>query len=392
MVALGLAACLFSEGARQAFASTYLTSFMFFASLVLGSLFLVILHHLFDACWMVPLRRFLEHISCQIPALAILFVPVALLACFGGIYSWSHTQDHSWHLKWFLYNPISYLAVSALLLLLWRWLAGSLRRESLLQDRDGAARCTHRMRRYAAGGIFLFALSLTGAAFFFMKSLEHQWFSTMYGVYYFAGSVWTTLATAYLIALALERAGHLKGVIRPSTYKDLGTLFFAFTVFYAYIAFSQYFLIWNADIPEETYWFVKRDQGAWHNVGLLIIFGHFFLPFLALLRIDAKSCLPVMIPLCLWAWAMHYADMAFNVMPAVGLPSGAGLQLLALLFALGSICFMGGLLARFFLRDLAAHSPYPRRDPRMAEALGVYVEPLSEAARRREEEKGGALR
>ena len=390
LVLVGIVAGFFSPEAGRAFASAYLTAFMFFTSLVLGSLFLVILHHLFDSQWLVPLRRFLEHIACQVPVLAILFVPVAGLALFGDIYSWTHVHDHSWHIKRFLYNRFTFILVSAALLGLWWWLGNALRGQSLLQDRDGAASRTRRMRFHSALGIFLFALSLTLASIFWMKSLEHQWFSTMYGVYYFAGSVWVTLATAWLVTLALTRTGHLSGVVRESTFKDLGTLFFAFTVFYAYIHFSQYFLIWNADIPEETYWYAKRDQGVWHNVGLLLIFGKFFVFFLALLRIDAKKSLTVMIPLCLWAWVMHYADMAFNVMPAVTLPESGGWQFLALVLCLGSMAFMGGLMARGFLRDLRSHPPYPLRDPRIAETLGVYVRPLSETSAASEGKEAGA--
>src|SRR6185295_12013556 len=119
-----------------------------------------------------------------------------------------------------------------------------------------------------------------------VKALEHQWFSTMYGVYYFAASIWTTLATVYVITLVLKRTGPLSAVVHRRQFHDLGMLMLTFTVFYAYIHFSQYFLIWNASMPEETFWYVKRERGSWWDIGLLIVFGHFLLPFLALLRID----------------------------------------------------------------------------------------------------------
>ena len=150
-----------------------------------------------------------------------------------------------------------------------------------------------------------------------MKALEYQWFSTMYGVYYFAGSVWVTLATLYVLTLVLQRAGRLSGVVHNRTFHDIGVLFFAFTVFYAYIAFSQYFLIWNAAMPEETFWYVQREKGSWWDIGMLMIFGHFLFPFLLMLRIDTKLNLAVMIPLCIWAWLMHFCDMSFNIMPVL---------------------------------------------------------------------------
>src|SRR6185295_412173 len=176
----------------------------------------------------------------------------------------------------------------------WIWLSYSLRKWSLEQDKTGdkddARRvlCTRKMRVHSAYGIYAFSFTLTLAVIMWMKALEHQWFSTMYGVYYFAGSVWVALATLYVITVVLKKAGPLSGVVHTRQFHDIGVLWLAFTVFYAYIHFSQYFLIYNANIPEETYYYVKREAGTWRQIGFLLIFGHFVLPFLLLLRIDAK--------------------------------------------------------------------------------------------------------
>jgi hypothetical protein len=188
----------------------------------------------------------------------------------------------------------------------------------------------------------------------------------MYGVYYFAASVWTFLATLYVIGLVLRAAGPLAPVLRHHHFKDLGTLLFAFTVFYAYIHFSQYFLIWNAAIPEETFWYVKREAGSWWQIGMVLIFGHFAIPFLALLRIDAKMSLPLMIPLCAWAWIMHYCDMSFNIMPVIS-PGGFNPSL----YDVGCFAFIGGILATVFLKYFRQHAPYPVKDPRLGESLGL---------------------
>jgi hypothetical protein len=363
------------------FGYSYLTAFMFFLSLSLGALFLVIMHHLFDSQWMVPLRRVWEHLAWLFPVLGVLFVPIALNALLASpehyIYRWMALDphaDHALHVKHVLFNKPVWLAVSAGLFVLWSLLAWQLRRHSLRQDETGAAAETFAMRRWSAAGIFLFAISLTLGAIFWMKSLQHQWFSTMYGVYYFAGSVWVTLATTYLLALKLKQAGPLQAVVQTKTFHDTGVLFFAFTVFYAYIAFSQYFLIWNAAIPEETFWYVQREQGTWWDLGLIILFGHFFLPFLALLRIDAKLSLQVMVPMCVWAWLMHYADMTFNIKPVLN-PDGLRVHWLDV----AAFAFMAGVLGMVFLRYFQAHPPYPQRDPRIAETMGVYVPPAQAA-------------
>ncbi len=355
------------------FGYSYLTAFMFYLSLCLGSLVLVLFHHLFDAGWSVPIRRFLEHMAFQLPLMGLLFVPVLALSTY--IYPWMTMDppDHALLTKAILFNPKMFYIVAVVLFAVWTWLTWNLRRYSLMQDKTGDPRCTVMLRRYSAGGIWIFALSLTFAAIFWMKSLQHQFFSTMYGVYYFAGSTWTTLATAYLIMIVLSR-GPLKHVIFKRQIHDLGTVFFAFTVFYAYIHFSQYFLIWNAAIPEETFWYVLREKGSWEALGYTIIFGHFLLPFLLLLRIDFKLKMAVMFPLVVWAWIMHYMDVTYNIMPVL-YPNGLHLTIWDPL----CVVFFGAILFWNVKRMYLAHPPYPLKDPRLKEAVTWHEEPETEA-------------
>jgi len=361
---------------QKQFAFSWLLAFMFYLSIMLGALFLVILHHIFDAQWSVPIRRITEHLSCSAPVMAVLFVPILFNALFAGpdkaLFAWMHadaSHDHALYAKKALFNKPTWVVVSILLFVVWHYLTTGLRKASLEQDRTGAASCTHRMRFLSALGIFLFAVTLTLGAILWMKSLQWQWFSTMYGVYYFAGSVWLTLGTVYVITIHLARGhGPLSSVVQPVTFHDIGKLFFAFTVFYAYIAFSQYFLIWNAHIPEETFWYVLREKGSWWSIGMLMIFGHFFLPFLLLLRIDTKMSFTVMLPLAIWAWLMHFCDLSFNIMPVMH-PDGFVVHWLDL----ACMALMGGVLATWFIRNFNAHPPFPQKDPRMAECLGIHL-------------------
>jgi hypothetical protein len=353
------------------FGFSWLLAFMFYLSIGLGALFLVLVHHLFDAGWSVAIRRFCEHISTLLfPCMALLFVPLAFLA--PRLYQWMHESpaaDHALKSKLPVFTRPGFYLVSALCFLVWWVFSRRLRFWSLKQDQTGEAACTHRMRFYSAIGIFLFALTLTFGAIMWMMALQHQWFSTMYGVYYFAGSVWTTLATAYVITMVLDRLGVLSEVLHEHQYYFIGSLLLAFTVFYAYIAFSQYFIIWNGNMPEETFWYVLREKGTWWYVGLIIIFGHFFIPFLALLRIDVKSNFRIMMAVCVWAWLMHWVDLSFNIMP-VARPEGFPWQWLWLSF--GCWAFMGGLLTLLFLSKHAKYPPYPIKDPRLIEAMGFF--------------------
>ena len=356
---------------REHFAYAWLLSFMFFLSLSLGALFLVMAHHLFDAGWSVAIRRFCEHIaSLLFPTLALLFIPIALLA--RTIYPWmnrSPETDHAIAAKLPLFTAPMFYVTAAACFLIWWLLSNRLRYWSLQQDKTGDAKPTYRMRFYSGFGIILFALTLTLACIMWMKALQYQWFSTMYGVYYFAGSVWTTLATAYVITMILDRQGVLTEVLHEHQYYFIGSLLFAFTVFYAYIHFAQYFIIWNGNMPEETFWYVVREQGTWWYIGMVIIFGHFFVPFLALLRIDVKHVFSFMFPLCLWAWLMHWIDLSFNIMP-IPYPNGFPWQWLWL--HAGCAAFMGGVQSMVFLKQYASHPPFPIKDPRLIEAMGFY--------------------
>jgi hypothetical protein len=352
----------------QQFGYSYLLAFMFFLSIALGGLFYTLLHHLFDASWSVATRRLTEHLAWLLPFMFVLWLPLAVLA--PTIYKWMSVnplEDHALYAKRTIFNKTGFYAVSLGLFAVWTWLVWNLRKNSLEQDKTGAAINTIKMRFHSGYGIFAFAFTLTGAAIFWVMAIEWQWYSTMYGVYYFAESAWTTAATLYVITLLLARAGPLRAVVTRNTMHCIGLVWFAFTVFYAYIHFSQYFLQWNANLPEETFWYVQREQGTWKQIGLLLIFGHFALPFVTLLRIDAKLNPTVMIPLAVWVWLMHYCDMSFNIMPIIH-KSGFVLSWMDL----ACLMLVGGVLAEVFIRYFKAHPPYPIKDPRLGECVGAH--------------------
>jgi hypothetical protein len=365
---LGIAISYKGGGVNFLFA--YLVAFMFILSLGAGSLLMVIIHHLFDAGWSVAIRRTCENLAYSVfSILPVLFLPIAIFRT--KIYPWMTMDppDHALHAKHAVFNTPGFFIVSVLFLAVAWFLSYRLRGLSLNQDQDGAAHWTLKMRVTSCIGIFAFAFTFTFAAIMWMKALQHQWFSTMYGVHYFAGSMWLTLTTIYVITMLLDRQRVISKVMHEHQYYFLGTLIFAFTVFYAYVTFSQYFIIWNANMPEETFYYVIREKGSWFFISLVIIFGHFFLPFLVLLRIDVKSNFSIMVPVAIWAWLMHFVDMTWNVMPVHftdGFPVGWAAIALAL------VAFMAGLLAIVFLKKFNSTPPFPQKDPRLIEAMGLY--------------------
>ena len=359
------------------FGFSWLLAFMFFLSICLGSLGMVMLHHLFDASWSVPIRRVCEQIAFLLPVMAVLFIPIAILA--PKMYPWmqmiqTHTEGHSLRAKHPLFTFGGYYIVVVVCFAVWSLLSYKLRFWSLQQDQTGSVLCTRQMRRYSAAGIFAFGFTLTFAAIMWMKALFEEWFSTMYGVWYFAASMWTTIFTIYFITALLKRQGPLREVATDKTFYFIGSLMFAFTVFYAYVTFFQYFIIWNANIPEETFWFTVREKGSWWGIGMVIIFGHFFTPFLLLLRIDWKVRAQwLMIFLGIWAWIMNFCDLSFNIMPVLH-PNGFVLHWLDL----ACFAFFAGLLIKIFIKRLNASPMVPQQDPRFAEAMDIYVAPDSQ--------------
>lgn len=370
---LGIATA--GSGHRSAqFAFSLLVVFSFYTSLVVGSLFLVIIHHLVDASWSVPVRRICESMSVQAVWLFPLWIVIYLFR--KSIYPWfaiDPQMDSVLAAKSWLFNGLIWPLASLAIIGSWYYFSTKLRFWSLRQDETGSVECTYKMRMLSYTGVVVaIVLGVTFGAILWYKGIMYQWFSTMYGVWYFASSVWLTVATVYTVAAALKATGPLKDVATDKTFYFLGSLFFAFTVFYAYVTFSQYFIIWNANVPEETFWYVLREKGSWFQVSMVIIFGHFFLPFLALLRIDVKLKPRFIIPLAAWAWLMHYFDMQFNIMPQLH-PDGFHLAFLDI----GLFLLVGGWMTNRFISTLYSAPVYPQRDPRIAEAMDVYVAPAT---------------
>ena len=354
------------------FGCSWLLAFMFFLSLTLGALFLVMIHHLSDAGWSVAIRRVCEHIAALLfPWLAVLFLPVAFFA--KHIYSWMtiavpHTNN-SLSAKWPVFTMPGFYITSAVFFGIWWLLSSRLLYWSLRQDETGDALCTHQMRFNSGWGIVAFALTLTFSGVLWMQAVQYQWFSAVYGVYLFASYAWAALAAVYVITVLLQRQRILDRVLHNNQFYFLGLLFFAFTIFQAYNEFAQYFVVWNANMPGETFWYLIRENGSWWWVGLLLIFGHFLLPFFVLLPVKAKTDFKIMLPVCAWALAMNFLDLAFNILPATH-PDGYPFQWLWL--QLGCLAFMGGLLSWVFLKNFNRHAPFPQKDPRLLEAMGIH--------------------
>ncbi len=363
VAALALGA-LSGQGWRGFFFA-YLHAWAFFASIALGALFFVMLQHLTNAGWSVVVRRLAEAMASTLPLLALLFVPIAV--GLGELYHWSHADAVAADplLQWksgYLNTPF-FLIRCALYLGVWVWLARFFVGRSLAQDTSGDVAHTLAMRRRAAPAMFLFAFTVTFAAFDLLMSLDPHWYSTMLGVYYFAGAAVGFFASLILFSYLVQRAGFLRRAITREHYHDLGKLLFAFTVFWAYISFSQFMLMWYANIPEETLFYLHRQEHGWGWAGLALVFGHFLLPFLALLSRGPKRRKGALAVAAGWLLIMHWLDLYWFVIPVQS--EHATLNWASLALAVG----LAGALMASMLHRVRATSLVPERDPRLMESL-----------------------
>lgn len=390
-IGLTLAGLVVPGVSPSAVALSWLVGVTYWTAIAIGMLMMVMIHHIFDASWSVVIRRQWEHGLSAFKWLGVLFSPL-LIASFvyrrDIVWPWlnleremhgGHTVGHDplYLKKSGFLSPEMLVAMTLLFFVIWIWLSARLRKASFAQDGDGDISWTHRNRKTAAFGLPLGALSLSFAAIYWVKSLEYHWFSTMYGVWFFANCVRGALCMGVLIMVWLWNRGDYKGILNNNHFHSIGQLMLAFTVFWAYVTFSQYFLIWNANVPEETFWYNLRElnhdgsTNQWWYVGLVLLFGHFFLPFFALLSYRFKITKPIIRRIALWVLTVILIDICYNVLPVLKDSHGNSLPFLSLnlLWVLTSVVGVGGVCVWAYLRSFPGTKLIPIRDPRIGESL-----------------------
>ena len=370
----GGALALYMDNGIQRFMQSYLLAFSFFLTLTLGALFFVLITLLTRAGWSVTLRRLAEDLAvCMWLALA-LFVPIIL--GLGYLYQWAQPDivEHDTLLqgKAVYLNPTFFTFRWAFYFLVWIGLAHFFYRVSGQQDETGDPDLTLRMERVSAPGMLLFALTITFASFDLLMSLDAHWFSTIFGVYFFAGISASFFALLALIVITIQRFGLLQQSVTVEHLHDLGKLTFGFIVFWAYIGFSQYMLIWYGNLPEETGWYERRQEGDWMWASLALLVVHFFVPFLFLLSKHIKRRKSLLAAGAAWVLAMHVFDLYWIIMPQVQFDSAGRIPF----HAFDVICLAGFALLFFAAakESMRRRSLIPERDPRLAEALAFENE------------------
>jgi hypothetical protein len=393
----------------------YLVAFAFFLSISLGALIMVLMQFLTRAAWSVSVRRIAENLAGQLPMLGVLSIPLicTVLLNEGTVYPWAIPnndttvtqatreaaargeseeegmapvstpekpmldanvlQKRSW------LNPWSWIARVVLYFVCWSVIASWFRRQSVLQDENGDPELTRKMQMWSGLAVLIVVLTLTGAAVDFLMCLDPHWFSTIFGFYYLAGSILGSWAALIVIASILQRAGFVTKSINVEHYHDLGKYLFGFTFFWGYIAFSQYMLLWYANIPEEIHWYTRHGattaiatKNAWGYVILALLFGQLLIPFASVMSRHVKRNLGALFFWGCWVLAFHFLDIYWMVMPEYQQPGGKDFTTFSLVIDAAALLGVGGVYLASLLRTMSPHSLRPTQDPRLPECLAFH--------------------
>ena len=349
----------------------YLIGWTFCLTVTLGAMFFVMIQHITQAYWSVTVRRIPEILMMSFPLLLVFGIP--LLFGLHDLYHWTHAElldpaspeydpiiaGKSAYLNtgFFVIRLVIYFAV-------WIFTAYRLYSISIRHDIEPDYANPARLRATSAWGLILFAITTAFAGFDLLMSLDPHWFSTMFGVYFFAGAFFVVLASITMSVLFYHQGGHLHGIITKEHYHDLGKFMFAFTVFWAYIAFSQYMLIWYANLPEETLWFRHRMEGSWGGVALVLLVGHFILPFAIMIIRSVKRMRIMLWIMTFWYLLMHFVDLYWIAMPVLD-THGFHPELIDLTAPLGFVFLFAGVA----VYRAGRHSMVPYNDPNFARSV-----------------------
>ena len=380
VVGLGLLAVAavagYATGSPGRFWHAYLLGVMFVTSLGVGGLFFGLGHHLTGGRWGTPVRRLAEVTAGTLTTSAALFIPILVFCVLGGssvLYPWVDRDvvmsDPILRSKSVYLEPTFFAIRSVVYYGLWIVMARVMLGLSVRQDSGEPLKRARAMQWYAGPMTLVYALSMNFAAFDWMMSLEPHWFSTMFGVIWFAGSFGGFLAALIVLCHQLQTRGVLTQSITTDQFHDLAKLMFAFIVFWGYVSFSQYMLIWYAAIPEETLWFDIRQQGFWPYWGLLLVFGHLIIPFLGTMSRAVRRNRPLIAAWAAWMVVAHWTDLVYIIMPQVRDGSAAlPVPWLELLTTAGAC----GVFAWAWMRGAAGKWLLPVQDPRLPIALTYH--------------------
>lgn len=354
------------------FLLNYLLGFILLVSIGAGSLFMVALEYVAGADWSVPIRRVNEFFASAVLLLLVLALPI--IFNLKTVFHWADpavVAGDKILLGKSAYLDSTFFIIRIIVAAgLWSLFYLVLSRNSKTQDTTKDQNLTRKNIIYSAIFIPLFALTITVVSVDWLMSLEPHWFSTIFGVYFFSGSVLASLAVVTYTVVLLKENGYLHPKMTNDHLYSLGALLFAFINFWGYIAFSQYLLIWYANLPEENYWFLSRWEGGWIIMSILLIIVHFIVPYSVLLSQPAKMDPKRLKFASLWILGAHIFDCYWLVMPVNHSQEGGFIgYILEFAFPLAAI---GAVILLFYYKS-KNNNLIPVGDPKLQKSLNFRL-------------------
>jgi len=366
---LVLSAIGFAADPEQ-FYFSYLIGWSFSLSIAIGGLFFLFFQHLTRAEWSVVVRRIPEALVWAFPALFVLGIPI--LFGMHDLYHWTHAElyvegtpeyDAILDGKRAYLNTPFWVGRVVFYFAAWTLIAYKLYTLSVRQDVDPDTDIPAQQRTVSAWGLPLAAVTTAFASYDLLMSTYPHWFSTIFGIYFFSGGFLGAVCLISVLSMSMQRGGMLKNVVTKEHYHDLGKFTFGFVVFWAYIAFSQYMLIWYGGIPEETVWYKYRMEYGWGYHSAALLLGHFIIPFILMLPRFVKRSRPILAFWSVWLLVMHWFDLHWVVAPVLNEQGG--------FHWLDVACWLGlfSLIVGLVMYRLSRHALVPQNDPRLAQSL-----------------------
>jgi hypothetical protein len=374
LIATVLLGILASDGFKH-FLYSYLAAYLLGLSIALGGLFFVLIQHLTKAGWSVSVRRVAEWYGATLPVFGILFIPVLVSVAMGNghLYPWAASAWHAehggfkalWLNQWFfIIRAVAYFVIWSSIAV-WYW------KKSVQQDEQGGIELTVAMQRFAPVATIIFGLTITLAAWDWIMALDPEWYSTIFGVYFFAGCALGIFASIILSLIVLQHKGLLRKSVTPEHFHDLGKFLFAFTFFWGYIGFAQFMLQWYGNLSDETEWFVRHGGSTahpneWSKFAIALLFGHLLIPFPGLLSRHVKRNTKSLGFWAVWVLVFCWVDIFWMVMPQYE----DGVFHFGLI-DIAAVVGVGGILIAAVLWRAAGHAVRPMKDPRLADSVAL---------------------
>jgi hypothetical protein len=363
----------------EATSFSYLLGFTYWVGISVAALIMLAIFHTAKAKWLIVLRRTMETMAVSVPVFAVLFL--GLIPALKYLYPWFPGSplfanihgvevEHLAHKQHGYLNPTFFGIRQVIYFAVWIFVSTRLHGWSTHQDEAGGLDLTVKQRRFSPGSLPFLGLTITFASFDWLMSLTPMWQSTIYGVYYFAGSFLAAFCVLLLATVNAQGKDLYGSVVRIPHYHNLGKLMLAFTAFWAYIAFSQFLLVWIANIPEEAPWYGLRIFGAWRPMSIAIFFLHFVLPFFTLLSRNLKEKPRLLAVIAVYLLLMHAVDLYWLIWPAYSGEAGPTFHWTLLTAFVG----VGGVAVGYALMKARGRYTLPVKDPYIAESLR-YVQP-----------------